>query len=216
MYNKLINKAIIFSWLLITAGAAHAELSFVTTGTVTLTQPFNGISGLTPPPKDIGSTLNVGHLDFTGPGSEMVTYTFLGAESVTFVDEFYDILSGTKLLESDPIGTSVSSVVNTVGPLSFKFGGNVDAGKFAINGEPSGWSPGTSIALIGTDVLINSVVYQYVIGYNDSAGSLLYGDWDDFVIGVNAAPIPEPEAYAMLLAGLSLMGFIARHRKQNV
>ena len=28
------------------------------------------------------------------------------------------------------------------------------------------------------------------------------------------APIPEPETYAMLLAGLGLVGFIARHRKQ--
>ena len=30
-----------------------------------------------------------------------------------------------------------------------------------------------------------------------------------------SAPIPEPETYAMLLAGLGLMGFIARRRKRN-
>lgn len=29
----------------------------------------------------------------------------------------------------------------------------------------------------------------------------------------NAAPIPEPETYAMLLAGLGLLGFVARSRK---
>ena len=28
-------------------------------------------------------------------------------------------------------------------------------------------------------------------------------------------PIPEPETYAMLLAGLGLMGFVARRRKQS-
>jgi hypothetical protein len=28
------------------------------------------------------------------------------------------------------------------------------------------------------------------------------------------APIPEPETYAMLLAGLGLIGFMARRRKQ--
>ena len=30
------------------------------------------------------------------------------------------------------------------------------------------------------------------------------------------APVPEPETYAMLLAGLGLVGFTARRRKQNV
>ncbi len=31
-----------------------------------------------------------------------------------------------------------------------------------------------------------------------------------------SAPIPEPETYAMLLAGLGLLGFTARRRKQNI
>jgi hypothetical protein len=32
---------------------------------------------------------------------------------------------------------------------------------------------------------------------------------------VNVAAVPEPESYAMLLAGLGLMGLIARRKKQN-
>ena len=63
---------------------------------------------------------------------------------------------------------------------------------------------------------IGSAVFQYVIGYNDSASIALYGDWDDFVIGVNAVPVPEPEVYAMLLAGLGLLGYVARRREQNL
>lgn len=31
-----------------------------------------------------------------------------------------------------------------------------------------------------------------------------------------AAPIPEPETYALMLAGLGLMGFVARRRKQKL
>jgi len=29
------------------------------------------------------------------------------------------------------------------------------------------------------------------------------------------APVPEPETYAMILAGLGLLGFFARRREQN-
>ena len=31
-----------------------------------------------------------------------------------------------------------------------------------------------------------------------------------------AAPIPEPETYAMMLAGLALLGVVARRRKQKL
>jgi len=34
-----------------------------------------------------------------------------------------------------------------------------------------------------------------------------------FLAGTTVAAIPEPETYAMLLAGLGLLGFMARHRK---
>lgn len=33
--------------------------------------------------------------------------------------------------------------------------------------------------------------------------------------GISVAAVPEPETYAMLLAGLGLIGFSARRRKAN-
>ena len=35
-------------------------------------------------------------------------------------------------------------------------------------------------------------------------------------LATTTAPIPEPETYAMMLAGLGLMGFVARRRKQRL
>jgi hypothetical protein len=47
-----------------------------------------------------------------------------------------------------------------------------------------------------------------ITGNATGTGGGLYG------ITLSAAPVPEPETYAMLLAGLGLMGGIARRRKQ--
>ena len=45
-----------------------------------------------------------------------------------------------------------------------------------------------------------------------------YNDWNVGIDNINfdqVAVVPEPETYAMLLAGLGLVGFMARRRKQN-
>ena len=201
--KKICYATIAAAGLLVGASAANAALVFVETDTAKRTEAFD-VSGFATLP--VGSLVSLGHLDFTGPGAQTVTYTYLGQES-GFNNKFYDLLGGHQLLESDPVGTSVSSVVSATGPLSFEFEGNV--GKFAVNGGD--WDKNTSIGLIGTNMLVGSVVYDYVLGYNDSAGSKKLGDWDDFVIGVSA--VPEPEKYAMLLVGVGLIGFSLRKQK---
>lgn len=55
---------------------------------------------------------------------------------------------------------------------------------------------------------------------SDFANSVIGGDgkhWalDNLTINESAAPIPEPETYAMMLAGLGLLGVVARRRRQN-
>ena len=40
-----------------------------------------------------------------------------------------------------------------------------------------------------------------------------YGNTNTVFTVTNIAPVPEPETYAMLLAGLGLLGFIARRKK---
>jgi hypothetical protein len=143
-----------------------------------------------------------------------ITFTYIGQES-GFNNKFYLTIGATQMLTENPIGTQASAFVDTIGAISYKFEGNT--GKFAING--GAWATGTSIGLIGTNMTVNSGAgagtYQYVIGYNDSAGASTLGDWDDYVVGVNFTPaIPEPEIYAMMGLGLGLIGWVGRRRKQ--
>lgn len=47
------------------------------------------------------------------------------------------------------------------------------------------------------------------------AANRSYGFGATFAVAPMVAPVPEPETYAMLLAGLGLMGVIARRRKMD-
>jgi hypothetical protein len=38
-------------------------------------------------------------------------------------------------------------------------------------------------------------------------------NWSASVGGASVSPVPEPETYALMLAGLGLVGFMARKRK---
>ena len=196
--------------LLAVSGAANAGLSFNQLSTATRTEAFNVA---TLPFYAVGTSLGLGALETNETGT--ITFTYLGQES-GYNNKFYLTIGATQMLTENPIGTQASAFVDTTGAVSFKFEGNT--GKFAINGGT--WASGTSIGLIGTNMTVASGAgagsYQYVIGYNDSAGASTLGDWDDYVVGVNFTPaIPEPEIYAMMGLGLGLMGWVSRRRKQN-
>jgi hypothetical protein len=53
--------------------------------------------------------------------------------------------------------------------------------------------------------------YDLILGFND--GLRVDADYDDMVVGIRVVAIPEPESYALMLAGLAAVGFIARRRQ---
>ena len=59
-------------------------------------------------------------------------------------------------------------------------------------------------------------------GLAPTDGILFHAQWSGAVDGaesffiVSTPPIPEPETYAMMLAGLGLLGFVARRRRQSL
>ena len=53
--------------------------------------------------------------------------------------------------------------------------------------------------------------FDYLLLFNDAGGD---SDYNDMVVGVKVSPVPEPEAYALMMAGLGVVGFMARRRRK--
>lgn len=90
----------------------------------------------------------------------------------------------------------------------FKIDGLLGGLKYSING-PGGFFSGV---LNGNDTDYNfnlTSIGDYhinLIGFGTGTQGGLYG------VGLSVTPVPEPENYAMLLAGLGMIGFVARRR----
>ena len=203
-----MKRTILLAGLLATAGVAQAGLSFQELATGSRTEIFNGIAGIAN--MATGTHVSLGRLLTDQLGT--IAFTYLGNES-GYNDKLLTVGGSTILTEANSVGTTVTRAVSSIGSINFKFEGNT--GLYAINGLMSGWASGTSIGLIGKNMSVSGKSFDYVLGYNDSAGAARLGDWDDFVIGVKFTPVsavPEPETYAMMLAGLGFVGVMARRR----
>ena len=71
---------------------------------------------------------------------------------------------------------------------------------------------GVSYGSIAVDSSSNGSIVS--IALNAVAVSAINGT-DTFFIGGTISPVPEPATYGMLLAGLGLLGFMARRRKES-
>ena len=75
-------------------------------------------------------------------------------------------------------------------------------------GGPTVFGYAQGEVLAQTSLLFNGPMVLTVMG-TSNGGS--YGG----TFNLNLAPVPEPETYGMLLAGLGILGFLARRRKQS-
>ena len=91
-------------------------------------------------------------------------------------------------------------------------------------------TPGAGVGIDGKQfdfLIVNRQPWtHYEFAFTYAGGSNLFvlsaqrngtdsdGEFDNVNLTALSAPIPEPESYAMLLAGLGLLGFMARRRKR--
>jgi len=146
----------------------------------------------------------------------LLSATFLGMEVID-TDTFTFALAGGTLNNKGALNASISGLV-PAGALNFTFADLFQGTTVGNGGNPG--SDFTSYAVLGT---FNGAVftpatlggaYDLIIGFND--GLRVDADYDDMVVGLRVVAIPEPESYALLLAGLGAVGFIARRRQRQL
>jgi hypothetical protein len=123
-------------------------------------------------------------------------------------------------------GLPYTSVWTTIGTLDASAGGwqhfSVTIGDTSATGLPSGWGGYGAEQADGSPVLPAGLTFAGVLAGVDEIAFTTYKpgyaygftDFDVAVDNISVSAVPEPGTYAMMLAGLGLVGTIARRRRR--
>ena len=125
---------------------------------------------------------------FFDPGSSTFFFGSLNINSNTSFDDVFTLVAGAGL----PVGV-------------YTFEGDISGSKLAFD----------SVTLNGTPFDLTDAL-PVIIEVIGKAGSFTTGKANyQGSLALTAAPVPEPETYALMLAGLGAVGFAARRRKAH-
>lgn len=192
--NYMNFKKLVTAALIAMAGvAAHATVVTSTSGnTTTYSENFNGGTSFSAGAFDAPLTSD-DYLWLTQPGTNAASYTFAAASAVQSltVSFWYSALSTAAQWS---LSGPVSALGNTGGLLAVTFNNPGAGGSSADQWVSQTWN--------------NLSAGNYTLAFSTGLGQLKV---DDVAISVTA--VPEPGTYAMMLAGLGLIGTVARRRK---
>jgi hypothetical protein len=183
-------------------------------------------------PKTLRSLLAAIMLLSTWIAQASVTYTYQGQPySEGFPSAEIGYFMTGEAVFTDAITNNFTGVVSTVpgDPFFVSYqltSGALSAGSGPIpafwsfsNGQITAWfvvanvTPSSSLNTGGGGIF-DPDNYDQVYANNTVTGTAreVVGEWTRMT---SVSPVPEPETYAMMLAGLGLIGFVARNRKRT-
>lgn len=143
-----------------------------------------------------GTAYTNGSVSNAPPASDIIALDQGGTVTITFSSPVANPYIGLVSWNSNTVDFGVPIVIDSFGP---GFWGN---GTPILNGSGTGFfGSGEVHGVVQLPGIFTSITFTHTSE-----------DWHGFTVG---APIPEPETYAMLLAGLGLLGFVVRRRKEN-
>ena len=173
-------------------GSMTVDVNYSGTGAHNFVQTGTGTNFWT------GTAYTNGSVDNAPPAAEMVALSQGGTVTITLSQTVVDPLIGLVSWNSNTVNFSVPIQIDSFGP--------------------GFWGNGTPILNAAGTGFFGSGEVHGVIKLPGSYDSITFThtneNWHGFTVGVTGL-IPEPEIYAMLLAGLGLVGLFARRRNEN-
>jgi hypothetical protein len=201
-----LRKLALVAVLSATCGGAMATVVVSSVGpTTTYTENF-----------DAGSSFSAGWLNVPFSSDDYMalhvlapssSYTFSSAVSLASLSlSFWYSVPGNGNGTVSIAGSGPTALGDTPG----------NAVQYLLNnpGSSTGGLGGTFDAQFST-TLNNVAAGSYTVTFATAGGLLNSLKVDDVLISAVAAPIPEPETYALMLGGLGMLGWMARRRQQG-
>jgi len=144
----------------------------------------------------------------------------LAADSPPFAD---DVAPGSNYLTAGPVAGSPATLTFSgagVDYISFLWGSPDMFNSLTVNSTGSAGQLFTASSL-GFPVTNGDQSFNQSVQFTALAGSkitsLVFASTDNAFESANFSitPIPEPETYALMMAGLGVMGFVARRRRKG-
>jgi len=154
--------------------------------------------------------------------SSLVTTEYSGL-GVTFSSLYYNSQGPATLpgISGNYVGNNVSGPL--LNPFSIFFSSDVTSAAFGVATNPGlstfeAWNGGLFVESFSASTSFDGST-DYYFGFTgitfDEIRVSVGGDGQMLIDNLQVTAVPEPETYAMLLAGLGLLGFMARRRKES-